>query len=299
MKTEHQFNKAIGFAVSGIKHYDTEVYRNSADSFAALSVTGVVCKQGCPHCGGLLLHSMYDAEKPGDFINRVDKLAEAGCSGILVSGGCDGGAVPLMRYSDGIAHARRRYLKVVVHTGLLDKETAAALKSANVDRILMDVIGSKKTISKVYGIDKTPEDFFESLLIGKDAGLDISPHLVVGLDFGVTDGEYAAIEMVRRAGVQSFVLVVLTPKRGTKMQGVLPPPLPDVIKVFEYAAGTLDDVNIMLGCSRPSSYTAELEKTAVDLAFAAISYPRVETVRYAQEQGYNTCFFELCCCLVC
>ena len=299
MKPYHQPIKKIGFSVSGIKHYDTEVYKNDPRSFSALSLTGKNCGQGCAHCNGILLHNMIDAKSPVDFITHIDRLAVAGCTGILVSGGCDdNGSVPLAPHIEGISYAKQRGFKVVVHTGLLEKETAVALKSANADQILMDVIGSEKTIRNVYGLNKTPEDFLDSLLIAKETGLDIAPHLVVGLDFGVIDGEYAAINMVKQAAARSFVLVVLTPKRGTKMQDTPPPPLPDVIDVFKYAADTLKGTRITLGCARPSSYTSELEKTAVDLMFAAISYPKPETVRYAWEQGFETYFFEQCCSLV-
>ena len=43
-------------------------------------------------------------------------------------------------------------------SGLLDQNTAYVLKSANVDQIILDLIGSAKTIRSVYGIEKTPED---------------------------------------------------------------------------------------------------------------------------------------------
>jgi len=242
---------------------------------------------------------MSDAGTVEKFISCIDKRKNAGCSGVLVSGGCDGGgSVPLSPHMEGIAYAKSSGMKVVAHTGLLSRETALALKSVNVDQVLMDVIGSAETISGVYGLNKTPDDFYQSIMIGKEAGLDVAPHLVVGLDYGRVLGEYAAIDIVSRAEAGKFVLVVLAPKRGTKMQGISSPPLSDVTGVFRYAANTLSNTQITLGCSRPFDYTAELEKTAVDLGFAAISYPCAETHDYAKDMGLEVFFFEQCCSLV-
>jgi len=290
--------RKINFSVSGVKHYENEYYKNSSSSFAALSVTGGSCCLGCAHCNGTILQSMHDVSGMEKFISRIDKLSDSGCTGVLVSGGSDlNGAVPLLPYIDGIARAKQRGLKVVVHTGLVDRETAYTLKSANVDQVLLDLIGSDKTIQDVYGIQKKTEDFLKSMGYCKDAGLCLAPHLVIGLDFGRIEGEYHAIDMARNAGVENFVLVVLSPKRGTKMQNVLPPPLDNVLKVFSYAANTLGDTNISLGCARPFEYSIDLEKAAIDLGFSAIAYPHGETIEYAKQLGVSFSFLEECCCL--
>ena len=102
----------IGFSVSGIKHYENDFYRNKPSSFTALSVTGSSCSLCCAHCNGLLLLNMYDASSAEKFITRVDQLADAGSQGVLISGGSDtNGAVPLLPFMEGIAHAKKRGLK--------------------------------------------------------------------------------------------------------------------------------------------------------------------------------------------
>ena len=289
----------IGFAVSGIKHYENDFYQNNPYSFAAFSVTGAQCECRCAHCNAGLLQSMADVNTTEKFIAHVDKAAGAGCTGILVSGGSGpDGAVPLLSHIDGIAYAKKRGLRVIVHTGLLDQETANALKSVHVDQILLDVIGSEKTIRSVYGIEKTPDDYLASMRCCKDAGLEMAPHLVIGLDFGIIEGEYNAVDLIHRAGAENLVLVVLVPKRGTKMAGILPPSLPEILDVFRYASETLTYCSISLGCARPHSYSAALEKAAVDLGFASIAYPHGETIHYAKENGLEPFFFEECCSLV-
>ena len=299
MTGRHPAKGAIGFSVSGMKHYEIDGYRNSPCSFAALSLTGGQCGCQCAHCGGSLLQGMADASTPEKLAACIDKAAGMGCTGVLVSGGSGlDGAVPVLPAMEGIAYAKSKGLKVLVHTGLADKATAAALKKANVDQALCDVIGSAKTIKGVYGLDKSPEDFYASMLCCVEAGIETAPHLVVGLDFGRIEGEYRAIDMVRRAGAKRFVLVVLAPRRGTQMAGVRPPLPEDVVKVFRYAADTLPGVQIALGCARPSIHAADLEKAAVDLGFGAIAYPRQSTVDYARGIGLAPYFFEECCSLV-
>ena len=288
--------RSIGFAVSGIKHYENSYYKNRSSSFAALSVTGIRCECRCAHCDASLLHSMADADTNEKIISLADKLADSGCTGILISGGSGpDGSVPLMSVAEGIGYAKRRGLKVLVHSGLVDQNTAYALKSADVDQVLPDVIGSEKTIRSVYGINKTPEDYFNSMLCCKNAGLKIAPHLVIGLDFGKIEGEYRAIDLVSQVEAENLVLVVLVPKRGTKMADTVPPPLAEVTDVFRYASDVLKKCRITLGCSRPRVYSEELEKAAVDLGFASIAYPHEETIRYAEMLGYKTVFFEECC----
>ena len=290
--------RRIGFAVSGIRHYENDFYKNCPSSFLAFSVTGTQCECRCAHCDAGLLRSMADTASPEQFISRADKALGAGCTGILVSGGSDPeGSVPLLPNIKGIVYAKKKGLRVLVHTGLLDRNTAHALKSANVDQVLLDVIGSEKTIRSVYGIDKTPEDYFNSMLYCKSAGLEMAPHLVIGLDFGKIEGEYKAIDLMRRSGAENIVLVALVPKRGTKMAAVPPPPLPEVLDVLRYAADNLKDRSITLGCARPHGYSLALEKAALDLGFAAIAYPHEETIRYAKERGHEIVFFEECCSL--
>ena len=290
--------RSIGFAVSGIRHYESDYYKNSPSSFLAFSVTGAACECRCAHCNAGLLQSMADAGTTEKFVSLADKAAAAGCTGILVSGGSGAdGSVRLLPHIDGIRYAKEKGLKIVVHTGLLDQDTACALKSARVDQILLDVIGSEKTIRSVYGIDKTPEDYFASMLYCKKAGLEMAPHLVIGLDFGAIEGEYKAIDLIRKGEAENLVLVVLVPKRGTKMADTPPPPLAEVIDVMRYASSNLKGCGITLGCARPRVYSPALEKAAVDLGFKAIAYPHDETIRYAEALGLKAVFFEECCSL--
>jgi len=291
--------REISFFVSGIKHYENSYYSNSPSSFAALSLTGSACDLRCAHCDGILLRSMRDASSAERFIACVDKASDAGRSGLLISGGADrDGAVPILPRINEIAYAKEKGLKIVIHTGLIDRKTAFALKSARVDRVMFDVIASPDAIRDVYGISRTPDDYFQSMSYCTEAGLEVAPHIVVGLNYGRVDGEYEAIDMVRRAGAKILVLVILVPRHGTRMENTAPPKLSDVAEVFKYASDTLKNTSLALGCARPVSYAGELEKLAIDLGFKAIAYPHDEAIQYAEKQGLKTTFKEECCCLL-
>jgi len=290
--------RGITFSVSGIKYYENEYYKNSPNSFAAVSLTGADCACRCAHCEGHILKSMKDVSDTGKFISFIDKAVVAGLGGLLISGGADSsGSVPILPRIDEIAYAKRKGLRIVVHTGLIDPQTARALKSAGADRVSFDVIGSAKTIRDVYGIDKTPDDYYDSMINCLEVNLPMTPHIVVGLDFGKIEGEFEAVDMIRRVGARNLVFVVFVPKRGTRMENAPAPLLTEVIGVFEYAARTLRNARLALGCARPASYSVELEKAALDLGFDAIAYPHERTIKRVREEGLEAVFMEECCCL--
>ena len=184
------FKPEIVFSVPGAKHYDNACYSNRPFSFAHLSVTGEACACRCAHCEGALLKTMIGAASPQAMRRVVDDLLKKGCRGILVSGGSDAdGEVPLQPFAEAMGYAKRMGLKVLAHGGLIRRETAAVLKEAGVDQVLMDVIGDEATIREVCHLDRKPDDYLQSMLCCRDAGLNIAPHIVIGLHFGQIRGE--------------------------------------------------------------------------------------------------------------
>lgn len=290
----------IWFSVPGAKHYDNRYYSNIRSSFVNLSVTGEACACRCAHCGGKLLQSMVPVTTPAEMRRVVDRLVERNCKGILVSGGANSyGEVPLLPFAEPIAYAKAEGLKVLVHSGLIQWETAAGLKEAGVDQVLIDVIGHERTIREVYHLDRNPKDYQESMSVCREAGLEIAPHVVIGLHFGRILGEIRALEMIREVGPETLVLVILTPACGTEMAGVKPPPVDQVALVMAAARVWNPDTPITLGCARPAGrYKRKIEGIAVDCGVNGMAYPDESTVVYAQSRGLKTVFSEECCSLV-
>ncbi|WP_319402475.1 radical SAM protein [uncultured Anaeromusa sp.] len=281
------------FYIPGGKHYDIEGVRNQPHSFVSLSITGRRCALLCRHCGGKMLRSMEPFEDPSQAEALAASLQERGCGGVLVSGGAGpDGQVPLKGYGEALKTLKEAGLKVIVHTGILAPDTAAELAQARVDAVALDLIGATETIREVYRLNLTPSDYRRSLEVALNAGLAVSPHVVLGLEGGVLRGEEAAIAMAAEAALEKLVLVVFTPLAGTDYALSSPPPLTGVQKLFHYAREKLPTGQIYLGCARPrGEYGRALEETALSLGFSGVAFPSAETVRTAQ-----TCGFHSWCC---
>ena len=289
----------LWMAVPGAKHYANRYYANRRDSFVNLSVTGQACSCRCAHCEGKLLQSMLPIPTPADMMRAVNSLVDRGCRGILVSGVADcSGEVPLLEFAEAIAYARSKGLRVLVHSGLITRETAVALREAGVDQVLMDVIGHEDTIRQVYHLNRTPRDYLDSMMVCREAGLAIAPHIVIGLHFGTILGELQAMEMIRQAEPEALVLVILTPTRGTAMENIEPPPADQVALIMAMARIQNPDIPITMGCARPPGvYKRQVEMAAVDCGINAIAYPDESTVDHAQRRGLEIVFTETCCSL--
>src|SRR4030043_1200425 len=206
------FGNELTFSIPGTVSYHDDTLPLQRDRFAAISVTGSHCDLRCAHCKGKLLESMIPAEDPETFLIMTEQLRLNGAHGILVSGGADhNGEVPLEKFIPSIKTLKENdpQFRVIVHTGLIQRETAKKLRGAGVDQILIDVIGDEDTIREVYHLNKRVEDYEETLWMLKEMGHRLAPHIIIGHHFGEIRGEWRALEMVTRVGVDTIVLVIL------------------------------------------------------------------------------------------
>jgi len=298
--TRQQFAPEIWFAAPGAKHYKNQYYSNHTKSFVNLSVTGEACACRCDHCDGKLLQSMIGTPTPSEMRRVIDQLLDQGCRGILVSGGANfKGEVPLLPFVESMAYASQMGLKVLVHSGLINRETAAALKEADVDQVLIDVIGDQDTIRQVYHLDLRPDDYLRAMLFCREVDLNIAPHVVIGLHYGQIRGERRALEMIQQADPEAVILVVLTPACGTPMAIAKPPTIEEVGEIIAAARVINPFTPISLGCARPpGQYKRQVEIQAVDCGVNGIAYPDEATVVYAKSKGLQTMFTEQCCSLI-
>jgi uncharacterized radical SAM superfamily protein len=289
----------LAFAVPGAKRYETECFTNDPHRFASISLTGQHCALQCEHCRGQLLAGMLPAPDPGSLLSLGRRLLDQGCEGVLVSGGADAdGAVPLKPHLAAIAQLKSWGLQVIVHTGLLDREAAEGLKAANVDQVLFDVLGDEDTIRHVLHLDRTPDDYAQTLVLLREVGLPVAPHVVVGLHYGQLRGELSALEIVRRVGAEAIVLVVLRPLPHTPMADVQPVSPEAVGRLAAVARTCNPDTPLTLGCARPAGPDKlEIERLAVLAGVNAVAYPDPDTVRLAESLGLRVRFVERCCTL--
>ena len=297
-----RFGDAMHFFLPSLKHYETdEVATPGEPRFVPVSVTGTSCGLMCDHCQARILESMCPAATPGEFLALGERLAQRGVTGILLTGGSDArGVVPLRPYCDAIHELRERHgLTIIVHTGLVDSDDAAALATAGVDAAMLDVIGADETIGDVYHLDAGVDDFEAALKCLTDAGVPTAPHVVVGIHRGRILGERRALEMISRHPVASLVLVVLSPLPGTPMEGAPVPSAVDLADIFVEARTMFQDTPVLLGCARPEGR----EKRAIDTAalragFNGIAFPAEGIVGEARGMGLRPVFSNDCCALV-
>ncbi len=299
-ESRQAFVPEIYFSAPGAKHYENAYYSNHRNTFVNLSVTGANCACRCDHCDGRLLQTMIGTPSPAEMRLVIDNLLIKGCRGILVSGGATShGEVPLLPFVEVMAYAKLKGLKVLVHSGLIKQETAAALKNAGVDQVLMDVIGDQNTINQVYHLKQEPDNYLRSMIICREAGLNIAPHVIIGLHYGQICGELKALQMIQQANPETIVLAVITPACGTAMADVCPPPIEEVVAVIATARILNPNTPLTLGCARPpGDYKRQLEIRAVDCGVNGIAYPDEATVVYANNKGLKTVFSDACCSLI-
>jgi uncharacterized radical SAM superfamily protein len=218
----------------------------------------------------------------------------------LISGGADAdGAVPLGPHLETISRLKSWGLQVIVHTGLLDLETAQGLKDAGVDQVLFDVLGDAETIRQVLHLDRTPEDYAHTLALLRQVGLSVAPHVVIGLHYGQLRGELESLEIIERAGAEVIVLVVLRPLPRTPMAGVRHVDPEIVGRLAAVARLRNPSALLTLGCARPAGPgKVEIERRAVLAGVNVVAYPDPATVGLAGELGLQTRFDERCCTLV-
>ena len=192
MIRKKNFPDIIYFYNPGMIYFNTPYHKAiNPYRFPAISITGKICYLNCEHCRGKLLETMLPALNPNDLFRICLKIKRKGGTGCLISGGClKDGKVPLMKYISVIKQIKEKLkLKVVVHTGLVTHSIAEALASANVDGVMLDIIGANETIKRIYHLNHKVEDFENALAILEQHNIPTIPHIVVGLHFGRIKGQ--------------------------------------------------------------------------------------------------------------
>ncbi len=310
--------KKVIFAVPGSKVYISKHYRNKPNSFLNISLTGHNCELMCSHCRALLLKDMIDIGSCDINIddsseelyekNRIIKILEKYGSnnvrGLLISGGFDkDGKLPLdNRILSEIKQTREKFgenIRIFLHLGFAGPEVAKAVCECGVDGVLVNVFSDSHAIREVYNLKNcTPEMFYNNIKILKESGLNVSPHLIIGLSDNGIAGEYKSLKAISKIGVSSVVFAIV--KRITKHQEFkdLKIRACDIVNLYEYARELMPDTPITLGCAKPPG--KEFEKAEIELlsrGINTIAFPSEKTVDFAIKNGIEYAFTEQCCAI--
>ena len=292
-----RFGRRIYFYAPSFLYYRNEYFKPPRCSFPSVSITGRKCFLNCKHCGGVILKSMIPAETPRRLIEVLHRIKSEGAIGCLISGGClRNGSVPLEEFINAIAEAEKIGLKTVVHTGLVSPETAEKLRDAGVNSVSIDIIGSDETIREIYNLKATVRDYEDSLRALKEAGINFTPHVLVGLHYGELKGELNALKMISKYNPSALIIIVFFPIKGTVMEKINPPPPRKVAEIIVQARFMMPNVPIILGCARPKGkHRAETDVLAVKAGVNGIAFPEEQAIRTALELGLQISFSPTCC----
>jgi uncharacterized radical SAM superfamily protein len=290
--------KSVNFYAPSFMYYKTGYYSSSPADFPTISITAGNCALKCEHCGGRVLETMYPATTPEKLLELCKKLKLRGAKGCLISGGClPDGSVPIFDFVETIGKIKRELgLTVVVHTGIIDFQTAQALQASGVDTALLDVIGSDETIREICKMNVTVNEYAHSLEALNKTSINFVPHVIVGLHYGRLKGELRALEIISKTKPSALVIIAFMPIHGTSMQNVQPPRPIDIARVIVTARMMFPDMPLVLGCMRPKGiHRKDTDILAIRAGVDAIAFPAEEAIEFAKSQGREVCFSPLCC----
>lgn len=269
--------------------------------YPAVSLTGKSCQLGCDHCAGRLLETMLPAASPDELMELGRKLKAKGQHGFLLSGGSDReGRLPWTDFIPAIAQViEETGLIVTAHVARIDADTAQALKDAGVRQALIDVVGAEDTARQVLHLADGLSAQAETMAALAQAGLEVVPHIILGLHGGRLLGEERALQMVAKLNSKRVVLVVLMPLKHTPFAGLEPPTVEEVARFIALARDILPSHAHHLGCARPRGrYRAQLDALAVEAGINVLAIPSDAALDKARELGVEISRIDTCCSLV-
>ena len=292
--------REIRFSTPTFKSYSScEMNGCGKNSFPAFSVTAAGCALNCDHCQARILEPMIPATSPDMLERKVrDLIATQDLRGFLLSGGSTRrNEIRYERYYPVVEKLKRDfpYLRIAIHSALLDEGRARSMEAAGVDTAMMDVIGAGETIRDVYHLDRPVEDFEATLAALCATRMEVVPHIVIGLHYGRIRGEANALDIVCRHRIHSLVLVVIMlfyAKPGTFET----PDVSDVGRIFLEARRRIPEREVLLGCARPPGlHRRATDAYAVMAGLDGIAFPAEGTLAVANTIGRPAVQEHACC----
>lgn len=290
----------INFYTPTFKAYATsEIGACGKNAWPAVSITGGECKLQCDHCKAKILEPMIPARTPEALWQAVNEQIEGGAKGMLLTGGSNlRNEVEYDAYYPTIRRIKDAFpaFKIALHTALVNLDIARRMEDCGIDAAMMDVIGAQDTISRVYHLRRSVDDFERSLEYLVSTNLKVVPHIVIGLHYGRMLGEWSALEMVRRHRPDALVLVVAMPFYAPENRPFATPEPREVGGFFMDARAALPDIPLLLGCARPAGRAkSEIDSYAVMAGLNGIAHPADGMVELAARLGREVKVTPACC----
>jgi hypothetical protein len=285
--TQKNFDKSISLLYPG------------AD-FPSISITGSKCEMNCQHCDHHYLETMIAADTPQKLIKICRNLDKRGAIGCLISGGFDKEAkLPLRKFLNALREIKNKTRLILnLHTGLITKKLAEKLGEIGIDVISFDISGDNYILNNVYKIDKSIEDYKNSLNWLLNSKLEkIVPHICIGLNPDNKLSEYLSLSMIKDIEPELIVLIAFIPTKHTPMESNPPPDSNDISKIVCLTRLMFPRSEISLGCMRPKigRSKVEIEKNAFDSGITRMVLPSRKTIRYITSNQYKIIKYNCCC----
>lgn len=257
-------------------------------------MSGDRCGLDCRHCGAIYLQDMEPTDSPEKLVTFCTEAKSNGARGLLVSGGCDnrGRMLALGDFLPALKQVCEMGLVIKLHTGLVDDELAKGIADSDVDIASMEMVGDDETISRIFGLDATPEDYLATFEALQRVGVPhICPHVCVGLHDGELRGEFDALDLLAGSiDISTLAIIVLRPTKDTALENVSPPKGEDVHKVVSHARALFPDTKIILGSLRPRASVDsrfDIELAALDGGVDGIEVPSSELLAEVKCRGLS------------
>jgi uncharacterized radical SAM superfamily protein len=266
--------------------------------FPVLSITGRGCALNCKHCGRRYLEHMRPCLTPDILLTTCAELAANGARGLLISGGYNNeGYVPFEPFLDAIERVKRETgLFISAHTGLVPSWLARELGGAGIDLADFDLIGDDETIKLVLGIDRTVEDYRNSMKALKRSLPYVAPHICFGLQAGEVKGERRALDLTAEINPPALAMLILVPTHETDFEHVAGPSPKALGEIIAEARLKLPETTLALGCMRPrDTRRAEFELQALRSGVDRVELPSERTLEAAREMGLKVRRLDACC----
>lgn len=271
--------------------------------FPAISITGSECSLHCEHCNKKYLEGMKPILNSEDLKKYLMNLHNNDGIGVLLSGGClPDGSVPLLDYLDSIKEIKEKTNLIInAHTGLLNEDTARKIAQVGVDIVSFDINMDEDIIKEIYHLDKDLDDYRSSIGYMQKFGINIVPHICIGLYYGKLHKELETIKFIKELGLNPalIVLIALIPPKNANNKFIEPKP-GDIAKVISIIRFAYPNSEISLGCMRPrGNIKMEIEKYAIKAGINRIEIPSKKTLKWAKEKYPNITynFFSACCAI--
>lgn len=296
----HSAASRINFHTPSFKSFtSSEISACSKSAWPAVSITGGECKLQCDHCKAKVLEPMLPATTPHDLWRVANEQIAAGAAGILLTGGSNHrNEVEYDSFYPVIRRIKEAFpaFRIALHTALVERDGAQCMADAGVDVAMLDVIGAQDTITQVYHLKRSVDDFERTLENLLASSMKVVPHIVLGLHYGRFLGEWQALEMLRRHQPDALVLVVAMPFYAPAERPFIVPDSSEVGRFFLDARSSLPDLPLLLGCARPPGRAkSQIDAYAVMAGLNGIAHPADGMVELAIRLGREVRVTPACC----